>query len=584
MKVIEMTELDRLRHSSAHIMAAAVCRIYDDVQLDIGPPTEDGFYYDFELNDRISTEDFIKIEKAMQEIIAEDHPFTCQEVSREQATQMLKGQTYKLERLADIPEGDPITFFTCGEFTDLCRGPHVESTGKVKAFQLVNVAGSYYRGKETNPMLQRLYGTAFSNPKELRMHLKLIEEAKKRDHRKLAKELDLYSISENVGPGLVNWHPKGARIRSIIESFWKTEHFRNGYDMLYTPHVGKASLWETSGHLDFYREGMYAAMDVDGQEYFTKPMNCPFHIEIYKSGLRSYRELPLRWAELGTVYRYEKAGTLHGLFRVRGFTQDDAHIFCTTEQVEDEVKEVIRFCNFIWKTFGFTEVKAYLSTRPEKAVGDEERWNQATQSLEAAIKEEGLPYDIDEGGGAFYGPKIDLKVKDAIGREWQTSTIQFDFNLPERFDLKYIGSDGEPHRPFMVHRALFGSLERFFGILTEHYAGGFPLWLSPEQVRILPLSEEQHHYAQQIEKELLAADIRVKTDARQGKLNGKVKNAQLEKVPYMLILGKEEESNSQVAVRHRIRGMIGTRNLNDFIEEIQKEDKEKRDLNPEVSH
>ncbi len=584
MNDVEMTELEKLRHSSAHIMAAAICRLYEDVKLDIGPPTDDGFYYDFDLPDRISTDDFKKIEEMMANIIEEDHPFTCQELSREEATQRLQGQPYKLERLADIPSGEPITFFTCGEFTDLCRGPHVESTGKVKAFQLVNVAGSYYRGKETNPMLQRLYGTAFPNPKELRLHLKQIEEAKKRDHRKLAKELDLFSISENVGPGLVNWHPKGARIRSIIESFWKTEHYRNGYDMLYTPHVGKATLWETSGHLDFYREGMYAAMDVDGQEYFTKPMNCPFHIEIYKSGLRSYREFPLRWAELGTVYRYEKAGTLHGLFRVRGFTQDDAHIFCTTDQVEDEVKEVIRFCNFIWKTFGFTEVKAYLSTRPEKAVGDEARWEQATRSLEAAIQQEGLPYDIDEGGGAFYGPKIDLKVKDAIGREWQTSTIQFDFNLPDRFDLKYVGSDGANHRPYMVHRALFGSLERFFGILTEHYAGGFPLWLAPEQVRILPLTDEQHAYAKSIEQTLLQHDIRVTTDTRPGKLNGKVKNAQLEKVPYMLIIGKEEVSSEHVAVRHRLQGMIGPQSIDTFIQQIKEEETAKKDLNQEVSH
>ena len=410
MKNETTNNLELLRHSTAHVMAAAVCRLFKNVQLDIGPSTDDGFYYDFDLEDRITPEDFEKIEATMKEIIAEDLPFERIEVSRDEAKKMLAGQKYKLERLDDVPEGETISFYTCGDFLDLCRGPHVESTGKLRAFQILNVAGSYYRGLETNPMLQRLYGTAFTNPKQLRLYLKQIEEAKKRDHRRLAKELDLFSISEKVGPGLVHWHPKGARIRSIIEEFWKREHFRNGYDILYTPHVGKANLWETSGHLDFYKEGMYAPMDVDGQEYFIKPMNCPFHIEIYKSGLRSYRELPLRWAELGTVYRYEKAGTLHGLFRVRGFTQDDAHIFCTTDQIEDEVKEVIRFCNFIWKTFGFTEVKAYLSTRPEKAVGDPARWEQATKSLEAAIQAEGLPYEIDEGGGAFYGPKIDLKV------------------------------------------------------------------------------------------------------------------------------------------------------------------------------
>ncbi|MCK5676063.1 MAG: threonine--tRNA ligase, partial [Verrucomicrobia bacterium] len=360
-------DLDTLRHSSAHVMAAAVCRLFDHVQLDIGPSTDDGFYYDFDLEARITPEDFERIEAEMQKLVAEDLPFERIEVSRDEAKEILKGQKYKLERLADVPEGEAITFYSCGEFKDLCRGPHVESTGKLRTFKIMNVAGSYFRGLETNPMLQRLYGTAFTNPKQLRLYMKQIEEAKKRDHRRLAKDLDLYSISEKVGPGLVHWHPKGARIRSIIEDFWKKEHFKNGYDILYTPHVGKANLWETSGHLDFYKEGMYAPMDVDGQEYFIKPMNCPFHIEIYKSGLRSYRELPLRWAELGTVYRYEKAGTLHGLFRVRGFTQDDAHIFCTKDQIEDEVKEVIRFCNMIWKTFGFTEVKAYLSTRPEKA-------------------------------------------------------------------------------------------------------------------------------------------------------------------------------------------------------------------------
>lgn len=583
MKNEPMTDLEKMRHSTAHVMAAAVCRLYNDVQLDIGPSTDDGFYYDFDLADRITPEDFERIEAEMKKIVEEDLPFERIEVSRNEAKELLKDQKYKLERLADVPEGDAISFYKCGDFLDLCRGPHVESTGKIRTFQLMNIAGSYYRGIETNPMLQRLYGTAFTNPKQLRLYLKQVEEAKKRDHRRLAKELDLYSISEKVGPGLVHWHPKGARIRSTIEDFWKKEHFKNGYDILYTPHVGKANLWETSGHLDFYREGMYAAMDVDGQEYFIKPMNCPFHIEIYKSGLRSYRELPLRWAELGTVYRYEKAGTLHGLFRVRGFTQDDAHIFCTQEQIEDEVKEVIRFCNMIWKTFGFSEVKAYLSTRPEKAVGEPAQWDQATKSLEAAIQAEGLPYEVDEGGGAFYGPKIDLKVKDAIGREWQTSTIQFDFNLPERFDLKYIGDDGNAHRPYMVHRALFGSLERFFGILTEHYAGGFPTWLAPEQVRVLPLSDDQEQYADEVFTALRQAEIRVTVDKKPGKLNGKVKNAQLDKVPYMLIIGGKEQENKQVAVRHRLAGMKGECSLEEFIEQLKKEELAKTTVDMEVS-
>ena len=574
MKNNEMSELEELRHSAAHVMAAAICRIYPNVKLDIGPPTSEGFYYDMDLDTRITPDDFEKIEKVMQEIINEDHPFEYREVTREEAVKILSEQPYKIERLSDIPEDEIISFYKCGEFNDLCRGSHIQSTGKIKSFKISHVSGSYYRGKETNPMLQRLYGTAFFNPKDMRQYLKQIEEAKKRDHRKLANELDLFSISETVGPGLVNWHPKGARIRSIIEDFWKKEHFRNGYELLYTPHVGKSALWETSGHLDFYREGMYAAMDVDGQEYFTKPMNCPFHIEIYKSGLRSYRELPLRWAELGTVYRYEKAGTLHGLFRVRGFTQDDAHIFCTTEQIENEIIEVIRFCNFIWKTFGFTEVKAYLSTRPEKAVGDEERWNQAINSLEKAIKAEGLPYEIDEGGGAFYGPKIDLKIKDAIGREWQTSTIQFDFNLPERFDLKYIGEDGKSHQPYMVHRALFGSLERFFGILTEHYAGGFPVWLSPEQVRIIPVTDDHIEYALNVEKQLKSNDIRTKTDIKPGKLNGKIKNAQLEKIPYMVIIGEKEIEQQNISIRDRLQGNQGTSTIDDFIKKIKKYENE----------
>ena len=569
-----MSELEELRHSAAHVMAAAICRIYPNVKLDIGPPTSEGFYYDMDLDTRITPDDFEKIEKVMQEIINEDHPFEYREVTREEAVKILSEQPYKIERLSDIPKDEIISFYKCGEFNDLCRGTHIQSTGKIKSFKISHVSGSYYRGKETNPMLQRLYGTAFFNSKDMRQYLKQIEEAKKRDHRKLANELDLFSISETVGPGLVNWHPKGARIRSIIEDFWKKEHFRNGYELLYTPHVGKSALWETSGHLDFYREGMYAAMDVDGQEYFTKPMNCPFHIEIYKSGLRSYRELPLRWAELGTVYRYEKAGTLHGLFRVRGFTQDDAHIFCTTEQIENEIIEVIRFCNFIWKTFGFTEVKAYLSTRPEKAVGDEERWNQAINSLEKAIRAEGLPYEIDEGGGAFYGPKIDLKIKDAIGREWQTSTIQFDFNLPERFDLKYIGEDGKSHQPYMVHRALFGSLERFFGILTEHYAGGFPVWLSPEQVRIIPVTDDHKEYALNVERQLKSNDIRTKTDIKPGKLNGKIKNAQLEKIPYMVIIGEKEIEEQNISIRDRLQGNQGTSTIDDFIKKIKKYENE----------
>lgn len=560
--------IETLRHSTAHVMAAAVCRIYDNVQLDIGPSVENGFYYDFDLPERITPEDFEKIEHEMKKIVKEDLPFERIEVSRAEAEAMLVGQKYKLERLADIPEDEVVTFYKCGDFFDLCRGLHLESTGQIRAFKILNVAGSYYRGKETNPMLQRLNGTAFTNDKQLKLYLKQLEEAKKRDHRRLGTELDLFSIHNDVGPGLVHWHPKGARIRSLIEEYWRQEHFRNGYEILYTPHVGKATLWETSGHLDFYAEGMYAPMEIDKSDYYVKPMNCPFHINIYKAGLRSYRELPLRWAELGTVYRYEKAGVLHGLLRVRGFTQDDAHIFCTPEQIESEVAEVIRFSNNIWKTFGFEEITAYLSTRPEKAVGEEARWAQATESLKAALEAEGIPYEVDDGGGAFYGPKIDLKIKDAIGREWQMSTIQFDFNLPERFDLTYVGEDGEKHRPYMVHRALFGSIERFFGILVEHYSGAFPAWLAPEQVRVLPLSADQIDAANELAAELRKEDIRVSVETKDGKIGAKIRTAQMEKVPYMIVLGAKEIESGELAVRDRT-GAQETMSRTDFVEKIK---------------
>ena len=563
-----------MRHSAAHVLATAVCRLYKDVQLDIGPPTDDGFYYDFELPHRLAPEDFAAIEAEMAKIIAEDQPFERVEVSRAEAERIIRerGQKFKIERLADIPEGETITFYKNGEFVDLCRGPHVESTGKIKAFKLLNVAGSYYRGKETNPMLQRVYGTAQVSEKQLNVFLKQQEEAKLRDHRKLGKELDLFSIQEDVGPGLIHWHPKGARIRCLIEDYWRREHFRGGYDMLYTPHTGRSTLWETSGHLGFYRESMYAPMQIDDNEYFIKPMNCPFHIEIYKAQKRSYRDLPLRWAELGTVYRYEKAGVLHGLLRVRGFTQDDAHLFCTPEQMESEIIRVIRFAINIWRTFGFEDITAYLSTRPAKAVGEESQWRDATASLEKALKMEGIPYEVDEGGGAFYGPKIDMKVKDAIGREWQMSTIQFDFNLPERFDLTYVGNDNKEHRPYMIHRALFGSIERFFGILTEHYIGAFPVWLAAEQVRILTLTDSQAEYAQTLAGTLREADFRVTVDDRSEKIGAKIRKAQIEKVPYMLIVGAKEQEAGMVAVRGKVSGDIGLMTLPKFMDQLRVEE------------
>jgi threonyl-tRNA synthetase len=558
--------MDRLRHSTAHVMAAAVCRLFDDVELDIGPATDDGFYYDFDLPHRITPEDFPRIEEEMRKIVAEDHPMERFELGRAEAERFIRdlGQSYKLERLADIPADETISFYRTGEFVDLCRGPHVESTGHLRAFKIMSVAGSYYRGRETNPMLQRLYGIAEVNEKQIKVHLKRIDEALKRDHRKLGRELELFSIHEEVGPGLIHWHPKGARIRALIEDFWRREHLRSGYELLYTPHVGQARLWETSGHLGFYRESMYAPMEIDEHEYFIKPMNCPFHINIYNDRRRSYRELPLRWAELGTVYRYEKAGVLHGLMRVRGFTQDDAHIICTPEQVAEEIERTIAFAQRMWRLFGFPEIDAYLSTRPEKAVGEEQKWEQASQALESALVALKIPYEVDAGGGAFYGPKIDLKVKDAIGREWQMSTIQFDFNLPERFDMSYVGEDGAKHQPYMIHRALLGSIERFFGVLVEHYAGAFPVWLAPEQVRVLPLTDEQMDYAGRVADELRAAELRVGLDTHSGKVGAKIRQAQLDKIPYMLIVGPKEAETGTVSVRSRTAGDQGQSQLSDF--------------------
>ena len=557
--------IEQIRHSAAHIMAAAVQELFPNVKFDIGPSTSDGFYYDFDLEHRFSPEDLVKIENVMKKIMNQRVPFEHMELSREEAEKMLKEdeQNFKLGRLADIPEGDKITFFRIGNFIDLCRGPHVENSGDVKAVKLFSIAGSYYRGKESNPMLQRIYGTAFNTPKELKKHLLQLEEAKKRDHRKLGKELDLFSISENIGAGLVLWHPKGAMIRNTFENFWREEHYKNGYDLLFTPHIGKSKLWDTSGHLHFYGDAMYSPMKIDETDYYVKPMNCPFHIEVYQSRLRSYKELPLRWAELGTVYRYEKSGGLHGLLRVRGFTQDDAHIICTKDQIQSEIAEVLRFSLAMWKDFGFTDIKAYLATKPEKSVGEPERWAKAIDSLKAAVEQEGLKCEMDEGGGAFYGPKIDLKIKDAIGREWQMSTIQFDFNLPERFNMSYIGEDGQKHQPYMVHRALLGSLERFFGILVEHYAGAFPVWLAPEQAKILPITDRQADYAEEIKKSLRAAGIRASVDQRSETIGTKIKTARNERVPYMLVIGDREAENGTLAVRSRREGQIGEMSLID---------------------
>lgn len=537
----------------AHVMAEAVLQMFPDAQIAIGPAIENGFYYDFDLPRHLVPADLDEITERMKQIIAQKKDFVRRVVSRAEAQEEFSDQAYKLELLKAIPEDEEVSIYEQGEFKDLCRGPHVDNTKELNpaAFKLLSIAGAYWRGKETNPMLTRIYGTAWTNPKDLRLHLKHLEDIEKRDHRKLGKELDLFSLHEQAGPGLVYWHPKGARIRLAIEDFWRAEHYKNGYEMVFTPHVGKSWLWETSGHLDFYKESMYPQMEMDKADYYAKPMNCPFHIMIYNNTKHSYRELPCRWAELGTVYRYEKAGALHGLLRVRGFTQDDAHIICTPSQVEDEILEVLRFSLYMLRSFGFKDIRAYLSTMPEKSVGSKEDWDLATASLRKAIEAEHLEYEVDEGGGAFYGPKIDLKIKDAIGREWQLSTVQFDFNEPERFDMTFVDSDGAEKRPFMVHRALLGSIERFFGVLIEHYAGAFPPWLAYEQVRVIPVAEPFNEYGQKLVEQLKKLGFRVSGDFSTDRMNAKIRNAQREKIPYMLVVGEKEQEAAAVSVRYR---------------------------------
>ena len=570
-------DLETLRHSCAHVMADAVCRLFEGVKLAIGPSIENGFYYDFDYDKTFTPEDLAKIEAKMAEIIKGKLPFERSEMTKKEAKKFFsgRGEKYKLEIIDEL-EGDIVTIYRHGDFVDLCKGPHVKNTGEIKAFKLLKVAGAYWRGDAKNQMLQRIYGTAFADKKALDDYLKLMEEAEKRDHRNLGTQLDLFSTMEEYGAGLILWHPKGARVRDAIETFWKQEHYKNGYELLYTPHIGRSTLWQTSGHLDFYQESMYQPMDIDGNDYYIKPMNCPFHIQIYMKNARSYRDLPLRWAELGTVYRYEKSGVLHGLLRVRGFTQDDAHIICTPDQVESEIKEVLRFSLYMWKSFGFTDVMAFLATRPEKAVGEPKRWDQAIAALKSALEQENLPYETDEGGGAFYGPKIDLKIKDALGRQWQMTTIQFDFNLPERFDMNFIGVDGQKHRPYMIHRALLGSLERFFGVLTEHYAGAFPLWLAPVQMTTLTISDAQIPYANGVVEKLKAAGLRVTLDGRGEKLGLKIREAQLQKVPYMLIIGAKEAEAGKVAVRSHSKGDLGAMELEKFIEVAEEEIRNKK--------
>ncbi|MFQ5861188.1 MAG: threonine--tRNA ligase [Dehalococcoidia bacterium] len=556
---------ERMRHSAAHIMADAVLQLFPQAKLGIGPPIADGFYYDFEVPRPFTPEDLQEIQARMQEAVSQDHPFLRKELDRQEAQRLFAHQPYKLELIEEISASEPLSMYRHDQFVDLCQGPHVESTGKVVAFKLLGVAGAYWRGDERQPMLQRIYGTAWESQEALDRYLERVAEAERRDHRRLGRELDLFSVHEEVGPALIIWHPKGARVRSLIEDYWRQEHYQHGYHLVYSPHIGHARLWQTSAHLDFYRESMYAPIEVEEQEYFLKPMNCPFHIMVYKSALRSYRDLPLRYAELGTVYRYERSGVLHGLLRVRGFTQDDAHIFCRPDQVEQEVLGVLDLTFSMLRAFGFRDFHVSLATRPEKFVGEPQAWEHATQSLRRALAMRGLEYEMDEGGGAFYGPKIDVKIGDALGREWQCTTVQFDFNLPERFNLSFRDSDGQQHRPYMVHRAILGSMERFFGMLLEHYAGAFPVWLAPVQAVVIPIADRHLEYASKVEKALARRGLRVEVDARKERMNLKIREAQLQKVPYMLVVGDGELWDGTVSVRKRSGEDLGSLSLAAFV-------------------
>ena len=566
------SELETVRHSCAHLMAQAVQELFPGTQVTIGPVIEDGFFYDFSRKEAFIPEDLEKIEKRMKELAAADTPIVRSEISREEAIKKFgdMGETFKVEIIEGIDPNEPISLYTQGEWGDLCGGPHVESTKKIKAFKLLHTSSAYWRGDERNPVLQRIYGTAWNTEKELRLYLKRLEEAKKRDHRKLGKELDLFSVSDDIGPGLILWHPKGARIRHLMEEFWKKEHFKHGYEMVISPHAAKIDLWKTSGHTEFYKDNMFSNMDIEGREYVMKPMNCPFHIQIYKTKLRSYRDLPVRFGELGTVYRYERSGVLHGLLRVRGFTQDDAHLFCRPSQIEEEITKVLDLIVFILQSFGFHEYKIYLSTRPEKYVGSDEGWESATKALETALNNKKLDFEVDPGEGVFYGPKIDIKIKDSLNRYWQVSTVQVDFNLPEKFDISYIEEDGQRHQPIMLHRALMGSLERFFGCLIEHYAGAFPLWLAPVQVILLPITDNHADYADKIAQQLEESGVRVEKDLRNEKIGFKIREAQLQKIPYMIVLGDKEVESSTLGVRRRRSKETRTLDLKTFLDEVNK--------------
>lgn len=566
--------LEILRHSTAHVMAQAVTHLYPNVKLGIGPSIKDGFYYDFDLEETLNQEDLEKIEEEMKRIVEADEPYKRIEEPCADAIKRMKGlnQSYKIELINGIEE-QTVSFYTQGDFIDLCRGPHVTSTKEIGTFKLLSVAGAYWRGKETNPMLQRIYGTVFRNKKELNKYLNLLEEAKKRDHRKIGKALDLYSIHEQGGAGLIYWHPKGGVIRTTIETFWREEHYKRGYDIIYSPHIAKIDLWKKSGHLDFYKESMFPPMEIDGQEYILKPMNCPFAILMYKTKIRSYRDLPLRWGELGTVYRYERTGVLHGLLRVRGFTQDDSHIFCRPDQLKEEIVGVLDLAQYMLGSFGFNEYEIELAVRGkgegEKYIGDNEKWILAEEALKSALEQKKLDFVRMEGEAKFYGPAIDIKIKDALGRGWQGPTIQVDFNLPERFDVNYAGSDGMQHKVVMVHRTVLGALERFLGCLIEHYAGDFPLWLAPIQVRVLPITDNHDDYSTNVKNRLSEVGIRSDCDLRNAKMGYKIREGTLEKIPYLLIVGDKEVEEETVSIRSRKKGNEGPMSLSQFIERIE---------------
>ncbi|MBF0271672.1 MAG: threonine--tRNA ligase [Magnetococcales bacterium] len=565
--------LEILRHSTSHLMAHAVKELYPAAQVTIGPAVADGFYYDFDYERPFTPEDLTAIEARMEAIAQRDLPVERRLMERQEAIDWFtaQGEHYKAEIIRDIPSDQALSLYRQGEFMDLCRGPHVPSTGRLKAFKLTRVAGAYWRGDSKNKMLQRIYGTAFADKKALAAHLTLLEEAAKRDHRRLGKELDLFSIQDDAGGGLVLWHPMGARMRQTIEDYWKQTHREAGYEFLFTPHMANLDLWRTSGHLDFYRDSMFNPMTVDEQSYQIRPMNCPFHILVFRSRIRSHRDLPMRWAELGTVYRYEMSGVLHGLFRVRGFTQDDAHIFCRESQIEEEISAILDLTLQTLRTFGFEKFEVNLSTRPGKSVGSDEIWEKATTALRNAITRHGLDYAEDVGGGAFYGPKIDVKITDAIGRKWQCSTIQLDFNLPERFDIGYIGEDGGRHRPIMIHRALMGSLERFFGILIEHYAGHFPLWIAPVQAVVLTITEAHNDWAVEVGKRLRAAGLRVETDLRNHKVSYKIREHAMRKIPWLLIVGEREQAEGAVSPRDRHGKDLGLIPVDDMLQRLLQE-------------